>query len=90
MSVRPRRRAGNIQALKVELWHAVRCASAVMSDSETEPELRLRAASAIATAGGVYLRILEGAETETRVADMERAIQAALDPAQNGYGPPDA
>ena len=86
MSVRPRRRAGNIQALKVEVWGAIRAASAVITDPDADPELKLKAASTLATAGGVYLRILEGSETETRVADMENIIQTALDQAQNGHG----
>jgi hypothetical protein len=87
MSVRPRRRAGNIQALKVEVWGAIRAASAVITDPEADPELKLKAASTLATAGGVYLRILEGSETETRVAEMETMMRTVLEQAQNGHGP---
>ncbi len=85
MSVRPRRRAGNIQALKVELWGAIRAASAVITDPEADPEVKLKAASTLATAGGVYLRILEGSETEAKVTDMERLVQSALDQVHNGH-----
>jgi hypothetical protein len=86
MNVRPRRRAGNIQALKVEVWSAIRAASAVIADPEADPDLKLKAASTLATAGGVYLRILEGSETETRVAAMERLVHTSLEQAQNGHG----
>jgi hypothetical protein len=60
MSARPRRRAGNLAALKVELWGAIRAASAFITDPEASPELKLRAVSAIGTAAAVYARILEG------------------------------
>jgi hypothetical protein len=86
MSVRPRRRAGNIQALKVELWGAIRTASAVISDPEAEADLKLKAASTLATAGGVYLRILEGSDTEDRVTQMEAVMQSIVDQTRNGDG----
>jgi hypothetical protein len=86
MSVRPRRRAGNIQALKVELWGAIRAASAVITDPEADADLKLKAASTLATAGGVYLRILEGHETEDRVAQMEAMMHTVVAEAHNGYG----
>jgi hypothetical protein len=38
MSVRPRRRAGNIQALKVEVWSAIRAASAIIVDPEADAQ----------------------------------------------------
>jgi hypothetical protein len=60
MSARPQRRSGNLSALKVELWTAIRAASGMLDDAETTPELKLRAVSAIATAAAVYARILEG------------------------------
>jgi hypothetical protein len=86
MSVRPRRRAGNIQALKVEVWSAIRAASAIIADPTADADVKLKAASTLATAGGVYLRILEGSETEDRVAQMEAMMHTVLDQAQNGHG----
>jgi len=56
---RPQRRSGNFSALKVEVWAAIRAASAMLSDPEITPELKLRAVSAIATAGAVYAKLLE-------------------------------
>jgi hypothetical protein len=86
MSARPRRRSGNLSALKVELWAAIRAASAIVGDRDSEPELKLKAASTLATAGGVYLRILEGSDTEDRVAQMETLMRTVMEQAQNGYG----
>jgi hypothetical protein len=60
MSARPQRRSGNLSALKVELWAAIRAASQIISDESTSAELRLRAVSAIATAGSVYAKLLTG------------------------------
>jgi hypothetical protein len=59
MKPRPQRRSGNFSALKVEVWAAIREASAVLSAPETTPELKLRAVSAIATAAAVYAKLLE-------------------------------
>jgi hypothetical protein len=87
MSARPRRRSGNLSVLKLEIWSAIKAASAIMGDPDNEPELRLRAASAVATAGGVYIRILAGSETEDRVADLEVVMQSIVEQARNGNGP---
>ena len=59
MKARPQRRSGNLAALKVEVWAAIRAASAMLDDPDTSPELRLRAVSAVATAGAVYAKLLE-------------------------------
>jgi hypothetical protein len=86
MSARPRRRAGNLSALKLELWSAIRAASVIIGGAGTEPELKLKAASTLATAGAVYLRILEGSDTENRVAQMETRMQSILEQTRNGHG----
>jgi hypothetical protein len=86
MKARPRRRSGNLSALKLELWSAIRAASVIIATTTTEPELKLKAASTIATAGAVYLRILEGSDTEDRVAQMEGLMQSILEQTQNGHG----
>jgi hypothetical protein len=85
MSARPRRRSGNLSALKLELWAAIRAASVIIGDAATEPELKLKAAATIATAGGVYLRILQGADTEDRVAQMEAVMQSIITQTTNGH-----
>jgi hypothetical protein len=85
MSARPRRRSGNLSALKVELCSAIRAVAVIVGDRCSEPELKLKAASTIATIGGVYLRILEGSETENRVSAMEAAMQSILEDTRNGH-----
>jgi hypothetical protein len=65
MKARPQRRSGNFSALKVELWASIREVSAVIAYPETTPDLKVRALSAIAAAGGVYLRLLESERQQT-------------------------
>jgi hypothetical protein len=86
MNARPRRRSGNLSALKLEVWSAIRAASTIIADATTEPELKLKAASTTATAGGVYLRILEGSDTEDRVTQMEAFMQSIVEETRNGDG----
>jgi hypothetical protein len=83
VSARPWRRSGNLSALKVEVWSAIRAASLVIGDAGTEPELKLKAASTITTAGAVYLRILEGSEMQERIDALERLVHR-----RNGHGKP--
>jgi hypothetical protein len=70
-----RRRSGNLSALKLEVWSAIRAASAIIGDPTSEPEVKLKAASTLATAGAVYLRILEGSELEERITRLEALSQ---------------
>ena len=71
---RPQRRSGNFAALKVEMWSAIRAAAAMLDDPETTPELRLRAVSAVATAGAVYAKLLESRPDEDRHPDTPHDI----------------
>jgi hypothetical protein len=80
MTARPRRRSGNLSALKVEIWGAIRAASAIIGDPHTEPDVKLKAASTLATAGAVYFRILEGSELQARLERLEALAQ------RNGHG----
>jgi hypothetical protein len=86
MSARPRRRSGNLSALKLEVWGAIRAASVIMADPSTGPDVRLKAASTMATAGAVYLRILMGSETEDRIAEMEALMRTIVEQARHGHG----
>jgi hypothetical protein len=74
MSARPQRRSGNLSALKVELWAAIRHLSATIANAEVSPELRLRACSAMAANAGVYRQLLESSEFEARLTALERAM----------------
>jgi hypothetical protein len=81
MSARPRRRSGNVSALKLEVWSAIRAASAIIGDPGAEADLKLKAASTLATAGAVYLRILEGSEMQERIDALEQLVHR-----RNGHG----
>jgi hypothetical protein len=68
---RPRRvKPGDRDALKRELWAAVRAASGLL-DSESA-DVRLRAAHATAQAGLAYAKVLGDAELEQLVSELER------------------
>ncbi len=68
---RPRRgKPGDRDALKKELWAAVRAASALL-DNEN-PDVRLRAVHATAQAGNVYRAVLGENELEALVTELEK------------------
>jgi hypothetical protein len=68
---------GDREALKRELWAAVRAASGLL-DSEN-PDVRLRAVHATAQAGNVYRAVLGDGDLEEIVAQLEeRAGKAGL------------
>jgi hypothetical protein len=71
---RPRRgRPGDLDALKRELWAAVRAASDLL-DHES-PELRLRAVHATSQAASAYRNLLADSELEAIVADLEARLE---------------
>ena len=74
MKPRPQRRSGNFAALKVEIWSAIRAAAALLDDPDTSPELRLRAVSAVATAGAVYAKLLEATPEDGATPDTPSDI----------------
>jgi hypothetical protein len=81
MSARPRRRSGNLSALKVEVWGAIRAASLILGDPSAAADVKLKAASTLATAGAVYLRILEGSGMQARIDALEQLVHR-----RNGHG----
>jgi hypothetical protein len=83
MSTRLRRRSGNLSALKLEVWSGIRAASAIIADPRAEADLKLKAASTLATAGAVYLRLLEGGELASRIEALEQLVHR-----RNGHGQP--
>ncbi len=73
---RPRRgRPGDLDALKRELWAAVRAASDLL-DHES-PDVRLRAVHATSQAATAYRNVLADTELEAIVADLERRAEKA-------------
>jgi hypothetical protein len=81
-SLEQRRKAGDLPALRIEVWYALLEAIEVMNDPDSSPELRLRCVHAISQVGGVYLNLLKVGDQETRIA----ALEAALQQQRNGYG----
>ncbi len=75
MDAKPRQRrdSGDLCQLKVELWAGARAAAAVLDDPGASPTEKLRAISALATAGAVYLKLLSETEIEARLSALERA-----------------
>lgn len=70
-----RPKPGDTNALRRVLWAAIRKVEEVMDDPATEPELVLRAVSALSTASGVYLKAEEQAEIIPRLEAIEAAVQ---------------
>ena len=76
MRMRPRRRrgAGDLRQLRVELWAAICEAADILADRQTDPEVKLRSISALATAAGVYMKIAEASEFESRLTALEQRV----------------
>ncbi len=71
---RPRRgKPGDLDALKRELWAALRAASAML-DSE-HADVRLRAAHAVSQCSATYRGILADSETDARLTALEKIAE---------------
>jgi hypothetical protein len=80
--VRKRHHSGSIGSLKGMLWASLCEAMRIVEDSKTPKVVRLRAISAVSTAGAVYAKLLEQSELEPRVEALEQALQSR----RNGLG----
>lgn len=76
---RRRLKPGDTNALRRVLWSAIRRVEEIIDDPECEPEIVLRAVSALSTASGVYLRAEEQAEIMPRLEAIEQAITESMD-----------
>jgi hypothetical protein len=88
-SLQQRRRAGDLPALKIEVWMALLTAAEILADPESAPELKLRCVHAIAQTGGVYMNLLKVSDFEQRLAAVEEAVRlsrrnGSLPPGRNG------
>jgi hypothetical protein len=72
---RKRRRAGDIKALKVEVWAALCEASAIAEDPETPPDRKLRAVSAIGVVAGMYRQLLDASNVDARLTALEHRYE---------------
>ncbi len=77
------RRCGDIRALKRAVWRGICCAERVILNDEASDDKRLRAVATLATAAGVYAKILEASELEGRLSALERRL-AGVSP--HGHG----
>ena len=68
---RRRRKAGDLVALKRELWHAVMTAGDLLDDEDAN--MRLRAVHAVAQAAATYRSLIEALEFEERLKQLEEA-----------------
>ena len=71
---RRRRKAGDLEALKREVWHAILAAADMLDDPDAEMADRLRAANAVASLAGVYRSVYADADLLPRL----EAIEARL------------
>jgi len=67
------RKAGDLQAVKRRLWEAIENAVAIMRTAEDDA-LVLRCVHAITQATASYTKIIESAEIEARVTELERTM----------------
>jgi len=74
---RKRRRSGNIQAAKMELWAAAKEAAALIENPDLDVDQRLRAISALSTCLGVYHKVLVASDLDEEIKKMEKLLQAA-------------
>lgn len=70
-----RPKPGDTQALRRVLWAAIRKVEKLIDDHEDDPDVMLRAVSALSTASGVYLKAEEQAEIFTRLEALEAAMK---------------
>ena len=70
-----RPKPGDTQALRRVLWAAIRKVEQLIDDHEDDPDVVLRAVSALSTASGVYLKAEEQAEILTRLEDLEAHVK---------------
>lgn len=72
---RRRSKAGNLEALRREMWHAVRRVSDLLDDPEAETAELIRAANALAALGNSYRGVTEASELEARLTALEEALK---------------
>lgn len=72
---RRRRKPGDVAALRRVLWEAVRDVEAIVHDGDgATVDQRVKAAHALATLAGAYLRATEAAELVQRLDELEAIV----------------
>ena len=68
------RENGTVTDVQRALWQGIRDADLILRQSHDDA-VRLRAVHAITTAAGVYVKVIEAADFEDRLAALERAVR---------------
>jgi hypothetical protein len=71
---RHRRRQGSLSQLQSALWAAVSEATEMIEHPRSPKYLKLRAISALSTAAGVYIKLLEVSDLEKRLTRIEALL----------------
>lgn len=61
--------------LKTVLWAGLIEAADMIESPDTPPDRKLRAIAALSTAAGVYAKLLELSDFDTRLAELERLVE---------------
>lgn len=75
---RRRAKAGDLEALRREMWHAVRKVSDIHDDPDADPGDTIRAANALAALGNTYRGVTEASALEVRLAALEADVRSTL------------
>jgi hypothetical protein len=78
--------AGDLGALRREMWFAIRRVSELLDDDTAPPELVIKAANALAALGNSYTRVTETADLEVEVREMRVRVDALTNANSLGRG----
>ena len=73
---RRRAKAGDLEALRREMWHAIRKVADLLDAPDAEPADLVRAANALAALGNAYRGVTEAADLVPRLEAIEAAMSA--------------
>jgi hypothetical protein len=68
--------AGDLAALRREMWFAVRRVSALLDDEDAAPELIIRACNALALLANAYTRLVESTDLEAEIKQLREQVDA--------------
>jgi hypothetical protein len=73
---RRRAKAGDLEALRREMWHAIRKVADLLDAPDAEPADLVRAANALAALGNAYRGVTEAADLVPRLEAIEATMTA--------------
>ena len=69
---------GDVHEVRRRLWNAIVAASAIADDPNADESLRLRGVHGVTQASQAYMRVLEAADFEARLAALEAQSSGLL------------